>query len=127
MQVGSSIRTTSAWQDDKEKVMEEVLLAKADYCQEYTNKLHSIPPTCQISENTLHRFWGGKVGENKLGKLHEKVRSATASLNQERSQHTHQTTQEHAPGHNHHQHDRRQHHRNRTFSPQQSHRHQAEN
>ena len=64
------------WNCLREGVMLEVLLAKARYDSAYAEKLCRQPTTEMVDfrENTLHPFWGGVQGKNRLGKLHRVVR-----------------------------------------------------
>ena len=73
---GDKIRTSAEWTNDKESIMKQILLAKAEHCPAYRQKLQNMPQSTKLHENTMHRFWGGKVGKDILGKLHLEVRSS---------------------------------------------------
>ena len=53
--------------------MWEVLRAKARDCLQYTQILHMCHKDSTFHEDTYNKYWGGKIGENKLGELHKKM------------------------------------------------------
>jgi len=74
-QIGDTIETLPAWEDDKENIMLQVLRAKAECCPEYFNFLKSSGNK-SLHENTNHPYWGcQKDGKDRLGFLHMQVRT----------------------------------------------------
>ena len=71
MQLGKSIPVSADWHKIKVPVMEQLLFAKAIYCSCYRHALNENP--CSFRERTLHLFWGGIYGRNKLGILHSAI------------------------------------------------------
>jgi ribA/ribD-fused uncharacterized protein len=82
MSIGSNINKSQEWHGLKEMVMEEILQAKLKSCPEYREFLQTHK-TSKLVENTEHPFWGrgtyAEEGQNKLGKLHMKLRSSVST------------------------------------------------
>ena len=68
-----NIRTTKDWEEDKERIMLEILCAKYQHNAEYRTRLHNTGSEV-IHEDTMHPYWGGKGGKDRLGTLHMQVR-----------------------------------------------------
>lgn len=85
--IGHNIRDPQDWQSEKEAVMEEIVNAKVDQIPEINTKLETFNNDTMYSEGTFDMEWGTGLdvdatlhtdpkkwpGENKLGKIYQKI------------------------------------------------------
>lgn len=85
--IGNTIRDPQDWQSEKEAVMEEIVNAKVDQNPEIKTKLETINNDTIYAEGTYDMEWGTGLdvdatlhtdlkkwpGENKLGKIYQKI------------------------------------------------------
>ena len=84
-QRGNSIKTSQEWRQDREKIMLTILEAKHKFCDAYKQRL-TDSTTLPIHEDSHHKYWGGRGGEDKLGVLHMSVRSKYTATRQSSTQ-----------------------------------------
>lgn len=86
-QIGKHIKTTEEWKNEKDEVMKNIAMEKYKQCKKYREKLMSISLSDNIAEATKHPFWGGKGGQNKMGKIHMTLRKTPPTVTQTESEH----------------------------------------
>jgi predicted NAD-dependent protein-ADP-ribosyltransferase YbiA (DUF1768 family) len=74
MRLGQQLPDSEMWRSIKLDVMFSLLKAKYQQCPHYHQFLRDTPMT-HFQEDTKHPFWGGRRGQNWLGRLHTEIKT----------------------------------------------------